>query len=479
MRLKRLMSIVLAVALVMSFAMSASAGTLYYAQDFSQYNGDIMAMQNDVYIDTSLNGAGTQTYANIDTYRAEGKSMVGHSVNIFYLADDATDFALTVNGDGNYQLEQLTNARTSALNFGYIAPTSWDAVANTDETYVISMDINPVSIGYAANFMNVVGKVGSAYNGPILLTRYPANAMNLCTAANGWGGTTFIPAAAAGGETIRFAAGFKYNATTGKMERVAASDCVAIAGATHDGIAALTTIEGIVYNSQSNRELIGNVKMYTIDTAEGFKVSSPVDGDSRVSTDYGTITLTFNHPVAEVTADDLVVTVTKDGEAYDMATVGDIETSVVNGEYVSTLDVDMPLEENSAYEITVSGVKNELGSELVDGTVSFSTPKPDLTFAVSTSGMTVGSMGEATATIYNNTLSETKAVSVIYGVYTSAGKLVDVVYANETVAADSKATISAGIKLGADAAKAKVMIWDGLNAISPLNGFYGVDVAAQ
>ena len=132
------------------------------------------------------------------------------------------------------------------------------------------------------------------------------------------------------------------------------------------------------------------------------------------------------------------------------------------------------------YEITVSGVANELGATLADSTISFSTPKPEFEISEPTiSNATKGAMSEASVTIANNTASTSKYISLIYAVYNTAGTLADVVYANDTVAAKTTATITAGLKLGDDAVKAKVMVWNGLdlNAVNPFRGFVDANVA--
>ena len=222
--------------------------------------------------------------------------------------------------------------------------------------------------------------------------------------------------------------------------------------------------------------------MYTIDDTEGFKVTADgIDDNKRVPVGTRSVAITFTQPVSDVTADAAVFTLKKGTETVDTLS-GDIVTAgTVGGSYVSTATLTLPeLEEGADYEIVVTGVKNELGAELTDNTISFSTPKPDITTAAPTiTNATVGAMSEASVAVSNNTVDESKTISVIYAVYNNAGALCDVVYVNDTVAADTTATISAGIKLGSDAAKVKAMVWDGLSNINPFTGFVSADVAAQ
>lgn len=490
MRLNKIMSIVLAVALVMSFAMSASAGSLYFSYDFpgadtayetwrSAYPVQIVRDANETILASAYSGQfgssdATAVAPNFAELRKLGyEAIIGGTYN-----NTNANTVFATNSNGNNVLDCGSTSTQHDLVF--IPDSSWDGSANLNETYVVSYDVaftDTHALVYSFNLNDVWGyntTSGKNVEVGLFSVANGATHLNLQKDSQG-GGPTFVPTT---NTTFRLATGFKYDATKGHLVKAVGLDAENVMVDGTYQLAGVKTVEALNVPIGAKHPVVGKIRMYTIDTTAGFNVTADIDGEERVAVDTGSTTITFSHPVADVTADDAVFTLKKDGATVSTLSAGAITTGTVNGSYVSTVDVDLPaLVEDAEYEIVVSGVKNELGEALADGTISFSTPKPDLTFDIDITNATVGAMSEATAAISNNTLDQTKAVSVIYGVYTAAGKLVDVVYANETVAAGKTATISAGIKLASDAAKAKVMVWDGLNAISPVTGFVGVDVA--
>ena len=243
----------------------------------------------------------------------------------------------------------------------------------------------------------------------------------------------------------------------------------------------MKSVDGLNYLICANFPAVSDVKMYTVGKSDALAVTSDINGkEVALSTDK--VTLTFSQPVYEKSLNANSITVTADGEELSGVTLGDITTTgTVGGVYTSSVDVNLPaLAMSTNYEITVSGVANELGATLADSTISFSTPKPEFEISEPTiSNATKGAMSEASVTIANNTASTSKYISLIYAVYNTAGTLADVVYANDTVAAKTTATITAGLKLGDDAVKAKVMVWNGLdlNAVNPFRGFVDANVA--
>ena len=284
------------------------------------------------------------------------------------------------------------------------------------------------------------------------------------------------------GDTKRVAFGFKYDSDNSVLKREFAVNGVSKGTNGTFELSNMSTVEGITFALKPGKTPnIGKLRMYTIDNTEGFKVTSTVDGEKRLPVDTSSVAITFTQPVSDVTAGAATFTLKKGTETVDTLSGNIVTAGTVGGSYVSTATLTLPeLEEGADYEIVVTGVKNELGAELAKSTISFSTPKPDITTAAPTiTNATVGAMSEASVAVSNNTVSTPKTVSVIYAVYNRAGALCDVVYVNDEVAADTTATISAGIKLGSDAAKVKAMVWDGLSNINPFTGFVSADVAAQ
>ena len=476
MRLKRLMSIVLAVALVMSFAMTASAAsTLYYAQDFNyantkQMQGDANNVGSNGFFEK--NNAATFSY-DVPTYKANGKNMVVDHGGFFNESN-----TLTINGFGNTSLKAPNDK-----GIGFFPTNSWDANA-ANQTYVISLDLDTNNIStFSTNYSyaTVIGNRGTAeapvYNGARVLNMSTSGVQAPTTAQ-----ATGTNLGLAKSDTKRVALGFKYDSANSVLKRDVAVNGVSLGTGGTFELSNMTTVEGITFALKPGKTPnIGKLRMYTIDDTEGFKVTSTVDGEKRLPVDTSSVAITFTQPVSDVTADAAVFTLKKGTETVDTLSGTIVTTGTVGSSYVSTATLTLPkLEEGADYEIVVTGVTNELGAELAKSTISFSTPKPPITTAAPTiTNATVGAMSEASVAVSNNTVDESKTISVIYAVYNKAGALCDVVYANDTVAADATVTISAGIKLGSDAARVKAMVWDGLSNISPFTGFVSADVAAQ
>ena len=513
MRLKRLMSVVLAVVLVMSLAMSASAGSLYLSYDFDNsvgYKTWRTAQGSNSLTDAEGNtivgnNSGNYNVLVADKIRTAGTTRIfvaGSYLN-YGIEENNTNTVFVQNPNGNWVID--CGSTSTQHQIAFVTDQTWDGSVNTNETYVISYDMAYES--EASGSTKVVSSNGTNYT---ITSHYPKasndygifHASGLATdgtsykfvpimankggygatmyGTGGTGGVTFASVFGAFeyGHAYRIATGFKYDASKSELLRTTAADGKVWETNWADSNA-LKNIDAAVFRIGGYSPLFGKIRMYTINDAEGFKVTAPIDGEDRASVDTSVVTLTFTHPVSEVSFEDAEITFTANGaDASDDIIVGDVVTGTVGGSYVSTVDVTLPaLALSTDYEITITGVTNELGTALADNTISFSTPKPDITTSATITGAAVGSMSEASVAVSNNTVSTPKAVSVIYAVYTSAGKLVDVVYANDTVAAGTTATISAGIKLGTDAAKAKVMVWDGANLVNPFTGFTSATVA--
>ena len=484
MRLKRLMSVVLAVALVLSFAMSASAGTTLYVEENFKYADTAAWKANVTTSPTFAANSSDISLESLDAQRAAGNK--NFATSWLWTSDGNTPNYIgqkwelaAANAKGNkYPLCTVTS--NSAYMF--VASEDWDGKTNTHERLVISFDVegNP---NQAKNYFwsNAITYTGNAttpvYRGSSLGTQ--ENDGTVSTYKSFQSNELRTTA----GEISRVAYIFEYDANLGKLVyKSSINGGEKLSSAFLSGNTQLdntTKVAGMHFNYGSKAPYVSAFKMYTIDKADTFAVSAPIDGEDRASLDTSVVTLTFNQPVYEAGFEDAEITFTANGsDASDDIIVGDVVTGTVGGSYVSTVDVTLPaLALSTDYEITITGVTNELGTALADNTISFSTPKPDITTSATITGAAVGSMSEASVAVSNNTVSTPKAVSVIYAVYTSAGKLVDVVYANDTVAAGTTATISAGIKLGTDAAKAKVMVWDGANLVNPFTGFTSATVA--
>ena len=229
-----------------------------------------------------------------------------------------------------------------------------------------------------------------------------------------------------------------------------------------------------------------NLKVYTLKTTEGaFNVSTAAD---VVPATTKSMKVKFSQPVNGTTYDKTAVTMTAGGEPLAYGTdfaVSDL-TEVIGSEggeiYAeATVSFMSDLAEDTEYEITFPGtIKNTIYTDLEGyNTVSFSTPKPEISIdgfdvikgfgtaseAVAESFVADGTLQGASIKLINNT-DVTKNVSVIYAVYSAAGHLTDVVYTDSTIAAGVTDTFETGATLS-ETGSVKAFIWDGLTSLKP------------
>jgi len=526
MRLKKLMSLVLACAMALSLVTVASAADteVYYVEDFSGYADITNYFATSSGMPASAQAAVELAKPTDVTNRWAYKS-TNDAMNI-------TRSEFGTNSLGSKSL--LTYNGTSALNktttWYHLPDNAWDFTAadNQDETYVISyeVDMNPryqaskathyvdtatiwggtyttgdegTTWTVAPNFMQAtwteLGAGDSATSTPQSTVSYKfmyANKQN--------GSTDTLTHAV--GTARRIAIGFKYNSSNSKANaagdgvyyyptRLFANEGTLVRTADND-YTGFTSFEGRnnLYGwYAASQSTIGheyaNIRMYTIKT-DDFKVTAQTTTDVPLNTK--SMRIFFSNIVSSATYTDATkdaIVVKADGIPMAEGTYG-IGNRVdvigeVGGEIYSYVDISFTaLEEGTTYTVEFpETITNEIGTTLTGKNIAtFATKMPDvkimpLTVVGAESLVANGELQAVKATLINNT-SAPKNVALIYAVY-AGDKLADIVYINDSV--EDTTDYEVGLKL-ASAGTVKAFAWDGMTSLKPYTGSVQLTVAA-
>lgn len=462
MRFKRLMSIVLAISLVMSFAMTAFAGTLYYQKDFTEdtwYDAWVKSIYQSDSIAFNYNDQAASF--DVDSWRAAvgNKSMIigGRYLLNAPTASKYLEFRQSSNGDKH--LVQIASTGQSYL-LVFLPKTSWDATTE-NEAYIFSYDLESVGHDVVANPLTF-GMLGKKDDGKA----YMAKIASVFPHTWETGGITYF---VFGNETMtyddpliefpeanvekRIAHKFVYDAENSVLSRM-----IGVDGkpgfkklSTFD-VADMKTVEAFATDLQNRNIGFGRIRAYTIDTAVGLVGEAEINGKTEVSTETRKVTIEFNQPVGAanviVTADDKEVT----GVTTEVREI--ISGNSISSEVDVIFPTDLSFETN--YIIDISGVTNEVGDTCVSNDISFATTiPPKTTFTVSeglTEGVHITNYAGKTvyvkATTVNNSLTTARG-KIIIGIYDDKGNLVKYASVSKTIASNSSVTFGASFKLAA------------------------------
>ncbi|MBR5215880.1 MAG: hypothetical protein IKV80_06630, partial [Bacteroidales bacterium] len=496
--MKRFLSFMLALAMLASMAISASAAPqLYLKIDLDRYEtiDDFLAIVAE---NSERNVAGAVSLRDAGTYVQYGSSnAVGDWSN--------THSRFTTDANGIKWFEFLNTEGTSSTsrngNFYVMPATTWDYVNTPGETYVISYDlkVNPLSqeleaktAGYdiTAVWASDDAGTGAKEDSFARLARTATTSADITlitynSHSSGDSRGTDVYGVMTADTSYKLAVGYKYDETKDYPVKNVAVNGVINSTSDAKAGASNATPKLLGFHSLHNAlmgEAIREFKMYTIsNAANAFNVSRV--GEGTIPATGATVTVKISQPVYAPSFDPDAVTIEGlvNGEDFLVSDVTEVAT--VGSEIYSTATVRFltNLEDASDYTITFPAtIKNEIGTELgTNNTVTVSTPEPEV--VVSNQIITKAWGTDAAATvntfaadgvygvsqdIKNNTL-EAKDFAVIYAVY-AGGKLADVVYTSENIAAGETTTIGTGVKLeNVAGGQVKSFIWDGLTSIKP------------
>ena len=528
MRLKKIMSLVLACAMALSLVTVASAADtrVYFYEDFSEYvDTDTKTAIGDFNSKLSYNANANPSPTA--TLKEGASRLYGMYTSNSGPAGGARIF--TTNDFGSKALQQFGPSLIGTSNQSYYAvnrsykyaihlDTKWDFTEKTDETLVISYeydtDLYPglgalTSYGgnshlWLTDASNAAGTsfsmlrerhgAGTAATGTEGEEGYvpataPANYIVDC--ADGLSGANQIGLKSIPNQTaIRTALGiskdtdtttYRYYAING--ERLATSNAARGPFATKPQVYAFSHDQ---YGS--TRSSIANVKVYSIKTND-FKVYA--ETTANVLPTAKSMRIYFSNIVSPATytaavADAIVVKA--DGEPLAEGTYGvsDLKNVIGNagGEIYSYVDVTFDaLEEATTYTVEFPAtITNEIGTTLEGKNVaSFTTKYPDvkvnsLTVVNAASLIADGSYQETKLNLANTT-DATKSIAVIYAVYGNDGRLADMIYVNDEIVAEGTADIKVGAKFNS-VGTLKVFTWNAMSSLKPYTGAQELAITA-
>ena len=449
--MKKLTKIIaLALALALMLGLTASAATLYYAQDFSAYN-TTTEMFNDV-------ASMTQT-------------VVAHSA-VTPIASLTPGKMNSANGAGQFELRTNANGQKypaftvyATVGFYHVPTNAWTATAN--ESYVISFNLETAAedtLG-AYNFLGLVGKdangayavapIGYYHEKGDLRSQYTGGTSATLTGAVGSGhGTVAI------GSTKRYAIKFDLNADGGLVRSGYSTDSEGVyscwyAGSTY-GMDSFVSVAGFGAALHQREPDLGDIKMYTI--SGDLTATSTMNGATNVDVATEKVTLAFNQPIGG--AD---VVVTANGETVEGVTTA-VRDVVGNGTITSEVDVIFAedLDYGKTYSIDVSNVTNEIAEKAVSDPITFSTlalPTFSTNYTayegLSASGTTIDAANAAGKTVYvaasatNTTEGRAVTGAIVIGIYDAANNLVKYASSAKSFAVGGTNTFAAAFKLEA------------------------------
>lgn len=475
----------LALAVAMMLGMSAMAATtLYHSEDYSAY-ADTLAFgtamkANAAYGGNHSNDTSVVNYTvDLAAARAANVTLAmswsGNFAGKNYLQKNADSFKINSKGNkywdaGVATAEHHSNpAASNNYNYqkptlSYIAPKSWNAITNTDETYVISFDVTKgaAATAYAFDLGGVIGSDGTANKFFSLFCSDVANAETGLSPAkiktSLSGGMSNIAELANPGDAVRSAVGFTYDDEAGKMVFSATregEEVISKANTAKDDTAmnTATTIDGLIWNSHAQRFGLGKVLMYTIGNNDALTATSAMNDATGVLPSTKKVTIALNQPVAAAN-----VAVTANGVAVEGITTA--TRTVVSGETLSAeLDVIFPadLALGTTYAIDLAGVTNELGTACVSDAITFETLEAPVATFAAYEGLVEGTTtitDYAGKTVYvKATVSNSNSVDfngkVIIGIYGADGNLVKYASATKALAGNGTTSFGAAFKLAA------------------------------
>ncbi len=445
MRMKRILSLMLATLILASMTISVSAASkVYLYEDFSSYEtirDFIVTMQEMDERSTAgairqrdagrnftfgaSNGVGDLANADASTITASFETSSGIKWFEFYNHDVV-------------RTETVANMTNSV--FYVLSDDTWDYTDNKDEIFIVSYDFKvvppaePIKSGDKTTSYSMAtiwatdGETSSVEDSWFAIER-PANQTYIDLIpykdANKNESERFTLTA---NEPYKLAVGFNYAYAADEVTplnypyKSIAVNGEVIQNSTNPGQAknTFTNLLGIkLLPNAYMGEHIANVKMYTVDSA--FAVSALDDTIGILDK----ITVKFSHPIYESSFDKEDLIVRKAGGSaisnvsYD---VSDVRTVVDEStdEIYSAFDISFKygLEPNASYEIVVPNtVKNEIGTTISNNVATFSTENP-----ANTISSFVTDTGATTFTAGMNTFTATAGVGnarayLIVGIY--------------------------------------------------------------
>ena len=490
MRMKRLLSLMLAVLMFASMTISVSAvSKVYYLQDFSAYS-DVTGVLAGMY------GAISGTFQNkvtdaIAKMNETGKQMLYLSTNGGGLSKTQSTLTTDENGVNWFGFHSLEANSAKNGNFVIVPENTWDYTSETgkNEIYIISYDVklNPQDVikdnekvditssqrtdvatmwtdGVSANTTDTM--VQHARTMPTD-TRHPSTSTQqvwaLVNHDKNWYSNQMVELIAnqphkiatgyyygENGEGVAYTYPNKSTAIDGNLIRSTTSQLAGVNN-TMPKLGGLNFTYGYPVGTA-----ITNIKMYTVDGGEeGFNVSVVNENVNTIDK----IRVKFSHPIYESTFVPADVAVQKVGSpalssaAFDVTevkTVIDNETK----EIYSYFDISFKfgLEPAADYQVVVPNtVKNEIGFELINNIAEFTTLNP--TNSVASLLVGAGLAGESTSSNFvagmNNFTATAAAGSarafLLIGIY-EGSDLVN--YSFATVNENESVSLAADIQSG-------------------------------
>ena len=520
MRTKRILSLVLAIAMLASLTISASAASkVYYAEDFSGCTTVDEALAA-MFVNSGNTYSSATTSKVIADMTSQNKNILVYKGNAQPMSSAYSSLDTDSSGVNWFKLRTTLTSAPSNEAFNVVPNNTWDYTSATgmNETYVISYDIKVAPGGQTATREFLVESLWT--NGAETATNatdrvfavramYSNGAVTDYAAVRSYkaGTSSYNNAPNMNKDTVyKMAVGYKYatdaqgTALTYPYKTVAVNGAVTSESTGAGATSATPILGGFRFNGSNQAhalvgESITNIRMYTIDNSEGaFNVSSTVSGEVASST--VSVPVEFSQPVYASSFVPANVTVTKTnasgttelvyGTDFTVSAVEDV-VGAVGAEIYSTATVTFTddLDASSEYTITFpETITNEIATPL-GGTynkVTFHTPTPDVTvknFVITKNWEdtdadafdAANTLQGAALTLKNNTDAAINNIAVIYAVYAS-GKLTDVVYANGSIEAGKTTEIGAGVTLSTELAggKVKAFVWDGISSLKPHTG---------
>ena len=519
MRLKKLMSLVLACAMALSLVTVASAADtrIYFIEDFSGYE-----TANDYFYTAAYDNA--QETATVSKTAPEGAvTFWGRKTTNSGSVSNYSKFVTNSFGSKAYQLytDELaasadhSSQKTGNYVYTYHLDQAWDFAVNTDETFVITYEYTSDQFaGITSTLHNYAGTMhtyftnsdksatssfsmlrerttaGTAASGTegeegyVAATRPDTYIVNFPDGQGGASqiGTNVTPT---NGTTIRTAVGISYNTATnpyryyavdGELKATGTVDRSKFTAATK-----LYAFDKWWYGHM--KESIANIKAYTIKT-DDFKVTAETATDVPVTAK--TMRIYFSNIVSPATYAAPVVKADGEPLAEGTYNVGELKNVIgdVGGEIYSYVDITFDsLKEGTTYTVEFpETITNEIGTTLEGKNVAtFTTKYPDVKFnnlaVVGAANLVANGSLQKAKIVLENTTSASKAVAVIYAVYSANGQLADVVYVNDEIVANETAEIEVELKYAA-AGTAKSFVWDNMSALRPYTGAQQLTIAA-
>ena len=529
MRLKRFMSLVLACVFALSLVTVANAaGDVLYREDFSSYvdageTTGVASFVSSMIVNNDVNWAENILQAPGKFYSPKG-----------WINGETSAFV--TNQAGNKAFEPHAGADAAAIQMVYPLAEGWDsrAAENLGKTLVFAYDLEYIdSVSAASKAAPIVSALYWSNADKSVVGEMIVNGVDKNSTAEGVaaGSRTLkfwhtYSGCASGGRgdlltsqatTYRIAVGVTQNGETSYFKRFygvngsgkfdndnGAGNKQTVTSNVNTFTGVETILRGFSIGGASARSDLNfryaDIMLYTIDT-NSFAVSA-----SKTSGLSGNETITFNftNPVSKAAfdANKANITVKKGEDEFNGFEVGDLVTTVANGQISSSVAISFTgLEDSETYTVEFpAGITNEIAQPLNNSTVTLATVVPDLkvgSFTVisgwGTAGEAVVSDFTAAATLQGgklqvvNNKAEDLDVAVIYAVYSHNGQLADMVYVQDVLKASGTSEIQAGVTLsesltdGASKGKVKAFIWNTIDALKPYLGATerDIEVAAQ